>query len=54
MLLDSYRYSQNVGSLAGLPVIRFEETESFARSHDCKLVVLASQTLNSVANQKFC
>lgn len=35
--------SQNFGSLAGLPVIRFENLESFAISHDCRLVVIAEK-----------
>ena len=37
---------QNIGSLAGLPVVPFEQVESFASAQDCKLVVLASQSLS--------
>lgn len=38
---------QNIGSIAGLPVIPFEEVENFANAFNCKLVVLASQSLSS-------
>ena len=36
---------QNIGSLAGLPVIQFEDVERYASAHLCKLVVLASQSI---------
>lgn len=37
---------QNIGSLAGLPVIPFNEVDTYASAFECKLVVLASQTLS--------
>ena len=38
---------QSVGSLAGLPVIRFGDVERYANAQKCKLVVLASQSLST-------
>ena len=37
----------NIKSLAGLPVVLFKDIESFAVKHNCKLVVLASQVVES-------
>lgn len=38
--------SQKFGSLAGFPVVLFENLESYARLHNCRLVVIAEQTVN--------
>ena len=38
---------ESIGSLAGLPVIGLSDVELYASVHKCKLVVLASQSLNS-------
>ena len=37
---------QSIGSLSSLPVIPLKQVEEFARVHACKLVILASDTLN--------